>query len=95
MDDGGGGGRAALGASVCRRRAGRGGLAEGPVDGDGATEAVEPLLLVENVVDLQRVGLCLARVLGTHAENVLGFVCVAEGTSEGAAHSDVSILQVL
>lgn len=42
------------------------------MDGDGATEAVEPLLLVEDVVNLQRVGLRLARVLGTHTENVLG-----------------------
>lgn len=33
------------------------------MDGDGATEAVEPLLLVENVVDLQRVRLGLTRVL--------------------------------
>ncbi len=72
MDDGGDGRRAALGASVARRRGGCGGLAEGPVDGNGAAEAVEPLLLVEDIVDLQRVGLRLARVLGTHAENVLG-----------------------
>lgn len=72
MDDGGDGGRAALGTGVVRRRGGSGGLAEGPVDGNGAAEAVEPLLLVEDVVDLQRVGLRLARVLGAHAENVLG-----------------------
>lgn len=63
MDDGGDGRRAALGASVACRRGGRGGLAEGPVDGDGAAEAVEPLLLVEDIVDLQCVGLRLTRVL--------------------------------
>lgn len=72
MDDGGHGGRAALGASVASRRGGCGGLAEGPVDGNSAAETVQPLLLVEDVVDLQRVRLCLARVLGTHTENVLG-----------------------
>lgn len=72
MGDGGCGGRAAFGAGVCRGRAWRGGLAEGPVDGDGAAETVEPLLLVENVVNLQRVGLRLAWILGAHAENVLG-----------------------
>lgn len=104
------------------------------MDGNSAAETVQPLLLVEDVVDLQRVRLCLARVLGTHTENVLGcgrekkksrmseliylteddlcfffdelfqtfnfnksltFVCIAESSSEGAAHSDVSILQVL
>lgn len=65
------------------------------MDGNGTAETVEPLLLVENVVHLQRVGLGLARILGTNTENVLGFVCVAERPSEGAAHSDVSILQVL
>lgn len=64
MDDGGGG-RAAPGWAR------GGGLAEGPVDRNGAAEAVEPLLLVEYVVDLQRVGLCLAWVLGAHSENVL------------------------
>lgn len=37
------------------RRAGAGGLAQRPVDGNGTTEAVEPLLLVEDVVDLQSV----------------------------------------
>lgn len=42
---------------------GGGGLREGPVDGDGAAEAVEPLLFVENVVDLQCVRLGLTRVL--------------------------------
>lgn len=72
MDDGGHGGRAALGASVASRRGGCGGLAEGPVDGNSTAETVQPLLLVEDVVDLQRVRLCLARVLGTHTENVLG-----------------------
>lgn len=72
MDDGRDGGGAALEARVAWRRGGRGGLAEGPVDGNGTAEAVEPLLLVEDVVDLQCVGLRLARVLGTHAENVLG-----------------------
>ena len=81
MDDGGDGGRAALGAGVACLRGGRGGLAEGPVDGNGAAEAVEPLLFVEDVVDLERVGLRLARVLGTHAENVLG--C---GEKAGLAH---------
>lgn len=63
MDDGRDGGRAALEASLARRRGRRGGLTEGPVDGNGAAEAVEPLLLVEHVVDLQRVGLCLTGVL--------------------------------
>lgn len=72
MDDGRDGRRAALGASVACRRGGCGGLAEGPVDGDGAAEAVEPLLLVEHIVDLQRVGLCLTGVLRSHTENVLG-----------------------
>lgn len=72
MDDGGDGGRAALGAGVARRWGRRRGLAERPVDGNGAAQAVQPLLLVEDVVDLQGVGLRLARVLGTHAENVLG-----------------------
>lgn len=72
MDDGGHRGRAALGASVASRRGGCGGLAEGPVDGNSTAETVQPLLLVEDVVDLQRVRLCLARVLGTHTENVLG-----------------------
>lgn len=101
MYDGGGGGRAALGASVACRRGGCGGcggcggLAEGPVDGNGAAEAVEPLLLVEDVIDLQRVGLRLAWVMGTHTENIFGFVCVAKSASEGAAHSDISVLQVL
>lgn len=73
VDDGRGGGRAALVAGVTRGEAGAGGLAEGAVDGDGAAEAVEPLLLVEDVVDLQGVGLGMARVLGTHAENVLSW----------------------
>lgn len=95
MDDGRDRGGAALEAGVAHRRGGRGGLAEGPVDGNGAAEAIEPLLFMENIVDLQRVGLRLAWVLGTHAENVLGFICIAEGASEGAAHSDVSVLQVL
>lgn len=42
------------------------------MDGDGATETVEPLLLVEDVVDLQGVRLGLTRVLRPHTENVLG-----------------------
>lgn len=82
MYDGGGGGRAALGASVACRRGGCGGcggLAEGPVDGNGAAEAVEPLLLVEDVIDLQRVGLRLAWVMGTHTENIFG--CGESGKS--------------
>lgn len=63
VDDGRDGRRPALGASLAGWRRGCGGLAVGPVDGDGATEAVEPLLLVENVVDLQGVRLGLTRVL--------------------------------
>lgn len=82
MDDGrDGGGRAAFGAGVAHRRGGwrglgggasGGGLRERPVDGDGAAEAVEPLLLVKDIVHLQRVGLAMRRVLEAHAEDVLG-----------------------
>ena len=72
VDDGRGGGRATLGAGVAWGWAWGGGLAERTEDRNGAAEAVEPLLLVEDVVDLQCVGLCLTWVLGTHAENVLG-----------------------
>lgn len=68
MDDGGHRGRAALGAGVGPRQGGDPG---GPMDRHGAAEAVEPLLLVEDVVDLQRVG-PVARVLGTDTKNVLG-----------------------
>lgn len=72
MDDGRDGGGAAFEACVSGRRGGRRGLAEGTVDGDGAAKAVEPLLLVEDVIDLQCVGLRLARVLGANTEYVLG-----------------------
>ena len=63
MDDGRDGGRAALGVGVTCGWGGCGGLTERPVDGDGAAEAVEPLLFVEDIVDLQRVRLRLTGVL--------------------------------
>lgn len=40
--------------------------------GDGRADAVHPLLLVEDVVGLQRVRLARARLLETDAENVFG-----------------------
>lgn len=74
MDDGGDFGGVPLGVGVgCRGGSGRGDCGVGRVvDGDGAAQAVEPLLLVEDVVDLQRVGLALRRVMETHTEDVLG-----------------------
>lgn len=72
MDDGRHRGGAAFRPSGACGWAGGGGLAEGPMDGNGAAEAVKPLLLVEDVVDLQRVGLRLVWVLRTHTENILG-----------------------
>lgn len=72
VDDGGNGGGPTLGVGILGRRGRRGGLADGPVDGNGASEAVDPLLLVEDVIDLQCVGLRLTGVLRAHAENVLG-----------------------
>lgn len=68
MDDGGDFGGVGVGCRGGSRRGDGGGV----VDGDGAAQAVEPLLLVEDVVDLQRVGLALRRVMETHTEDVLG-----------------------
>lgn len=60
-DDGGG---AVIGAGVS------GGVALD--DGHGTAQAVEPLLLMEDVVDLKCVSLTLCRILETHTEDVLG-----------------------
>lgn len=65
------------------------------MDGDGTAEAVEPLLLVKDIVDLQCVGLAQGRLRETNTEDVLGFLCVAKGPAERPPHAHVSILQVL
>lgn len=92
VDNGGHGGGAA--AEEGGARGGRG-LRDGPVDGDGRPEAVEPLLFVEDVVDLEGVGgVGLGGVLGADAEDVFSFVCVTEGPSEGPSHSHVSVLKI-
>lgn len=41
-------------------------------DRHSTAQAVEPLLLVEDVIDLKCVRLTLCRVLETHTEDVLG-----------------------
>ena len=46
------------------------------MDGDGAAEAVEPLLLVEDVIDLECVGLALGWVLETSEEATVLFKCL-------------------
>lgn len=40
--------------------------------GHGAAQAVEPLLLVVDVVHLQGVGLTVGRIQGAHTEHILG-----------------------
>lgn len=40
--------------------------------GDGRADAVHPLLLVEDVIGLQRVGLARAGILETDSEDVFG-----------------------
>lgn len=62
--------------------------------GDGGADAVHPLLLVEDVVGLQRVGLAQAGILETDSENVFGFIRISKSSSEGASHFDISILEV-
>lgn len=64
VDGCGGCGGAAMGAGV------GGGVALD--DGHGTAQAVKPLLLVKDVVDLKCVRLTLHRVLETHTEDVLG-----------------------
>lgn len=58
VDDGGKGGRATSGSRVRAERrlsGGGGGVGERAEDGDGAAQTVEPLLFVEDVVDLESV----------------------------------------
>lgn len=64
VDGCGGCGGAAMGAGV------GGGVALD--DGHGTAQAVKPLLLVKDVVDLKCVRLTLHRVLETHTKDVLG-----------------------
>lgn len=67
----------------------------GPLEGsNGGSDAVHPLLLVEDIVGLQRVGLAWGGVLETNSEDIFSFIWIAERSSEGASHFHISILQV-